>query len=82
MTSKAPSVAADTPAAAVSTDRLLVETDCPDQQPFHRKGSRNLPEWLTDVVSAVAVARGERADDVAALTACNTSRLFGLEDWL
>jgi TatD DNase family protein len=71
-----------TAVAAVSAHRLLVESDCPDQRPAERTGSRNLPEWLTDVVSAVAAFRGESAGQVAQSTAENCCRLFGLEEWL
>ena len=66
-------------AARVSPDRLLVETDCPDQRPSTRDGSRNLPEFLPDVVAAVAAARGASLAHVAALTTQNATRLFHLE---
>ncbi len=67
-------------ACAVSPDRLLVETDCPDQIPYGRTGKRNLPEWLVDVVHALSDARGEPPDAVGERCAQNTRRLFGLED--
>jgi TatD DNase family protein len=69
-------------AAEVDEGRLLVETDCPDQRPEGRKGSRNLPEWLTDVVAAVAGARNTSSEQIARMTAANACRLFGLEEWL
>ena len=65
-------------AAAVSADRLLVETDCPDQRPYGREGSRNLPGWLPDVVAALAVARDEAPEAVAERTAQNARACFGL----
>jgi TatD DNase family protein len=65
-------------AAAVSDDRLLVETDCPDQRPHERKGDRNLPEYLSDVVGHVAQARGTSFSVVAQQTRHNACRLFGL----
>lgn len=67
-------------AARVSPERLLVETDCPDQRPADRDGSRNLPEWLGDVVAAVAAARGEAAEAVAARSMDNARRLFQWEE--
>ncbi|HIA03984.1 MAG TPA: TatD family deoxyribonuclease [Myxococcales bacterium] len=68
--------------ASVDEERLLVESDCPDQRPEGRKGSRNLPEWLTDVVAAVAAVRNTSREQVAETTAVNTCRLFGLKEWL
>ncbi len=67
-------------ARAVSADRLLVETDCPDQIPHGRDGKRNLPEWLPDMVEALADARGEIPDTLGRQCAENTRTLFGLED--
>jgi len=66
----------------VSRERLLVETDCPDQVSAYRNAERNLPEWLTDVVREVSSIRQESFEDVAEYTAQNTARLFDLEDWL
>ena len=67
-------------ACVVSPDRLLVETDCPDQIPHGRAGERNLPEWLVDVVHALADARDETALAVGDRCAHNTRTLFGLGD--
>ncbi len=66
-------------ARAVSPDRILVETDCPDQIPHGRTGKRNLPEWLVDVVHALSEARNEPPETVGERCAQNTRRLFGLE---
>ena len=66
---------------AVSADRLLVETDCPDQPPSSRDSKRNLPEWLVDVVQVVANARGESMDAVAKSTMNNAGRLFNVPEW-
>ncbi|MFT7625934.1 MAG: TatD DNase family protein [Myxococcota bacterium] len=65
--------------AAVSSDRLLVETDCPDQLPTGVVGSRNLPEYLPLVVQAVASAREETPELIATQTAANARRLFDLK---
>jgi TatD DNase family protein len=53
--------------AAIPGERLLIETD--------DEGVERLPE----VCRAVAEARGVTPDDVAAITACNARRLFGLD---
>ena len=65
-------------ASVVSPDRLLVETDCPDQRPSGREGSRNLPEYLPDIVTAVAAVREESEERISALCADNARRLFGI----
>ena len=63
----------------VSPDRLLIETDCPDQRPHGVVGGRNLPEWLGLVAERVAAVRDEPVDEVKRRTAENARRLFGLE---
>jgi TatD DNase family protein len=63
-------------ARAVPGERLLVETDAPDQTPEARRPGRNEPALLPEIVEAVAVARGEALEDVARCTAQNARRLF------
>ena len=65
-------------ARAVPPDRLLVETDAPDQTPRPHRGTRNEPAHLRLVLSAVAAARGETASSVDSLTSANARRLFRL----
>ena len=43
---------------ALPSDRILVETDAPDQTPIDRRPDPNEPAFLIDVVAAVAEARG------------------------
>ena len=59
-------------ARAIPPDRLLAETDAPDQSP-HR-GTRSEPAFLTNVIAGLATARQTTAADISALT---TARLFG-----
>jgi len=59
-------------------ERLLVETDTPDQTPVPHRGEPNRPALLPLVVEALAAARGQSASEIAALTADNARRLFGL----
>lgn len=65
-------------ARAVPSDRLLIETDSPDQTPSPRRPARNEPAFLPDVAAAVAAARGEPVAEVAARTTANARRLLGL----
>lgn len=65
-------------ARAVPADRLLLETDSPDQTPFPRKPARNEPAFLLEVARAVADARGEPVDALAAATTANARRVLRL----
>jgi TatD DNase family protein len=63
-------------ARAVAGDRLLVETDAPDQTPEPHRGRRCEPAFVTQVVEALAAARQVPAPDLAAQTTANARRLF------
>jgi TatD DNase family protein len=63
--------------AAVPPDRLLVETDAPDQTPRPERG-RCEPAHLVHVVAAAARALGEAPAATAARTAANARVLLGL----
>lgn len=62
----------------VPADRLLIETDSPYLAPVPHRGRRNEPAWLPLVAEAVAAARGESREAVAAATAGAFVNLFGL----
>jgi TatD DNase family protein len=64
----------------VPRERLLVETDAPDQTPDARRPAPNEPAFLVEIVAAIAQIRGEPADLVAAYTSANARRLFGIEE--
>jgi TatD DNase family protein len=64
-------------ARAVPRERLLVETDAPDQTPRPHRG-RNEPAYLPLVVEALARALGMPVAEVAELSAANARRLFRL----
>ncbi len=57
-------------------ERLLVETDAPDQAPAPHRGGRNEPAFLVQVVEATAAALGEPVEATGALVAENARRLF------
>lgn len=63
---------------AVPDDRLLVESDSPYLAPVPHRGRRNEPAWVPLTAARVAAARGVDASEVAASTARNARRLFGL----
>ncbi len=65
-------------ARAVPADRLLIETDSPDQTPFNRRPLRNEPAFLPDIAAAVAAARGESFAQIAEQTTDNARRVLRL----
>jgi len=66
----------------IPADRLLIETDAPYLMPRdikpQPKTRRNEPAYLPYVVRAVATARGESAETLAAASAAAARKLFGL----
>jgi TatD DNase family protein len=64
-------------ARAVPRDRLLVETDAPDQTPRPHRG-RNEPAHLRDTAAALARALGMTIAELDALTTTNARALFAL----
>ena len=65
-------------AATVPPERLLVETDCPFLSPQGKRGKRNEPANVTDVLKVVAEVRGADLEELAVLTSKNAADLFGL----
>jgi TatD DNase family protein len=63
-------------AAAVSLDRILVETDSPFLAPQRLRGRDNAPSNLVDVIEAVARARDEPVGIVRETTAVNAKIAF------
>jgi TatD DNase family protein len=66
----------------IPADRLLIETDAPYLLPRDIKPApktrRNEPAYLPYVVRAVAAARGESVETVAAASTAAARKLFGL----
>jgi len=65
-------------AAAVPEDRLLVETDSPYLAPQPVRGQPNEPGHVVHTIAAIAEARGEDRDALAATTTANARRAFAL----
>jgi TatD DNase family protein len=61
-------------------ERLLVETDSPFLAPVPKRGTRCEPAFVAYTLRALAEARGEDADVLAAATTRNTRALFGLTE--
>lgn len=66
--------------AGMPIERLLLESDAPDQPDAGHRGQRNEPAHVTNVLRCVATLRGEAEPAVAAATSANARRLFRLPD--
>jgi TatD DNase family protein len=65
-------------AARVPADRILAETDSPYLAPQARRGRPNEPANVVLTVAALAEARGEDADELAARIEANAATAFSL----
>ena len=63
-------------AAALPLESLVLETDAPDMTVTAHRGERNSPEYLPDVVTALALLRGSTVDMIAAATTLNVRRIL------
>jgi TatD DNase family protein len=63
---------------AVPADRLLAETDSPYLAPQPRRGRPNEPANVVHTIAALAEARGEDGDELAARLDANATAAFGL----
>lgn len=64
--------------ATMPIEHLLLETDSPDQPAATRRGQRNEPAFLTDVLCEVAQLRGADETVIADATRRNAEALFGV----
>lgn len=65
-------------AGNVPIDRILVETDSPYLSPEPRRGKRNEPAFVREVVKKIAEIRKLPFEHVAAQTMLNAETLFGI----
>ena len=68
-------------AAALPLESLVLETDAPDMTVAAHRGERNSPEYLLDVLAALAEVRASSADQIAAATTANVRRVLDF-GWL
>jgi len=65
-------------ARAVPAELILAETDCPYLAPQPVRGKTNEPAYVVHTVAALAEARGEESDALAAQIDANATAAFGL----
>jgi TatD DNase family protein len=65
-------------AAELPGEAIVLETDAPDMTVAAHRGERNSPEYLPDVLQALAQIRGESAAALAASTTLNACDVLGL----
>jgi TatD DNase family protein len=65
-------------ARLIPPERLLLETDAPDQAPTPHRGQRCEPAFLPPIAEALAAARGVTREALVAQTTENARRLFRL----
>jgi TatD DNase family protein len=63
---------------SIPEDRLLIETDSPDQPPPSRQGGLNEPVTLWEVAAEIARLRGGSAEEWLDRSRDNAARIFGL----
>jgi TatD DNase family protein len=61
---------------SVPADRLLAETDAPDQAPEPHRPGRSEPAYVADVIRGLASARGVSAAEIEEITTRNARQLF------
>jgi TatD DNase family protein len=61
---------------AIPLERLMAETDAPDQAPTPHRGQRSEPGYLPRIIEGMARVRGEPVEVVAGQTTENARRLF------
>ena len=66
-------------AEQVPLERIVFETDCPYLAPQKKRGTRNEPGNVRDVLEQVAQWRGMEVLELARISSANATHLFGLK---
>ena len=61
-------------------EHIVLETDAPDMSPASHHGERNSPEYLPQVLAALAGLRGCSAQELAIQTTANARRILAIAD--
>jgi TatD DNase family protein len=64
--------------ALLPAEALVLETDAPDLTVAAHRGERNSPEYLPDVLAALAEVRGADPAELAAVTTANARAVLGI----
>ncbi|AIF47693.1 TatD family hydrolase [Dyella japonica] len=64
--------------ATMPIERLLLETDAPDQPGACHRGERNEPAFIVEVLQTISQLRGESPESIAQATTHNARQLFQL----
>lgn len=67
-------------ASELPKESLVLETDAPDIPPANHRGESNHPEYLPEVLDALAALRGEPREATASYTSANANRILGLPE--
>lgn len=67
-------------ARALPLEALVLETDAPDLTVASHQGQRNSPEYLPEVLAALAEVRGAEPDALASATTANARAVLGLTE--
>ncbi|MCW9012427.1 MAG: TatD family hydrolase [Gammaproteobacteria bacterium] len=65
-------------AAKLPLEKLLVETDAPDQPGLKHHGQRNQPYYIFDVIETLARLRNDTVENISHITSSNAIALFSL----
>ena len=60
-------------------EAIVLETDAPDMTVAAHRGERNSPEYLPDILAALARLKSESAEEIAAQTTRNALEVLNLE---
>jgi TatD DNase family protein len=67
-------------ARAVPDDRVLLETDSPDQTPPNRRPADNEPAFIVDIAQRLASVRAVELGELARMTFANACRVFRVSE--